>query len=94
VGSVCVMYGFFFLILFVLPTYHVAVRVLCAVSALACVAFAGLAGLSFLVFAAFAGHALLGENGERAATLLGAGFIALAHVRNYRLCRNLNCNHH
>ena len=47
VGSVCIMYGFFFLILFVLPTYHLTIRVLCAVSALACVAFAGLAGLVF-----------------------------------------------
>ena len=39
-------------------------------------------------------HALLGENGERAATLLGAGFIALAHIRNFRLCRNSDCDHH
>jgi len=54
----------------------------------------GLAGLAFLVLAAFAGHSLLGENGERAVTLLGAGFIALAHIRNYKLCRNLDCNHH
>ena len=55
---------------------------------------AGSAGLAFLAFAAFAGHALLGEDGERAATLLGAGFIALAHIRNFRLCRNADCDHH
>ena len=58
------------------------------------VLFAGIAGLGFLVFAAFAGHALLGENGERAATLLGAAFIALAHIRNYRICRSQDCDHH
>ena len=50
-------------------------------------------GLGFLVFAALAGHALLGENGERVATLLGAAFIALAHIRNYKLCRSLDCRH-
>ena len=58
------------------------------------VLFAGIAGLGFLVFADFAGHALLGENGERAATLLGAAFIALAHIRNYRICRSQDCDHH
>jgi hypothetical protein len=47
-----------------------------------------------LVFAALAGHALLGENGERVTTLLGATFIALAHIRNYKLCRSLDCDHH
>ena len=55
---------------------------------------AGSAGLAFLVFAAFAGQALLGENGERATTLLGAAFIALAHIRNFRLCRSADCDHH
>ena len=54
---------------------------------------AGSMGLGFLVFAALAGHALLGENGERAATLLGAAFISLAHIHNYKLCRSLNCHH-
>ena len=48
---------------------------------------------SFLVFAAFAGHALLGENGERAATLLGAGFIALAHSQ-LPVVQKPDCNHH
>ena len=55
---------------------------------------AGSMGLGFLVFAALAGHALLGENGERVTTLLGATFIALAHIRNYKLCRSLDCDHH
>ena len=54
---------------------------------------AGGIGLGFLVLAALAGHALLGENGERVTTLLGAAFIALAHIRNYRLCRSLDCRH-
>ena len=54
---------------------------------------AGSTGLGFLVFAALAGHVLLGEIGERAVTLLGATFIALAHVRNYRLCRSIDCTH-
>ena len=54
---------------------------------------AGAAGIAFLIFAAIAGHDLLGENGERATTLLGATFIGLAHIRNFRLCRHVDCDH-
>lgn len=52
----------------------------------------GLSGLLTLSFGAFVGHELLGEGGEKAATLLGAGIIALAHVRNLTLCRTHNCD--
>lgn len=54
----------------------------------------GAIGVAILVFAAFAGHDLLNEMGERAATLVGASVIAWAHIRNYRLCRSSDCDHH
>ena len=57
------------------------------------VALFGLIGLILLVFAATSGHEVLGEIGERAATLIGASAIAVAHVRNYVLCRQANCGH-
>jgi len=57
------------------------------------VAVMGLIGLTFLVIAASAGHDLLGEAGERAATLIGAVAIAAGHLRNYTLCRCINCDH-
>jgi len=57
------------------------------------VAILGLAGLTILCLAAFFGHDLLGEDGERAATLLGATIIAAAHLRNFSLCRQVACDH-
>lgn len=47
----------------------------------------GASGLLMLLFAAAFGHDILGEAGEKVATLIGAGLIALAHYRNYRLCQ-------
>ena len=51
----------------------------------------GLAGLTLLIVAATLGHATLGEFGERVATLLGACAIATGHLRNYTLCRRIDC---
>ena len=45
-------------------------------------------GLAVLVSTPLLGHALLGESGERLLTLTGALLIAVAHVKNYRLCRS------
>jgi len=51
----------------------------------------GAAGLLILVFAALMGHDLLGETGEKAATVSGSLLLASAHVRNYRLSRRGAC---
>ena len=51
----------------------------------------GACGLVILTFTALLGHDLLGETGERIATLAGAAAIASAHVRNYLLCRQSAC---
>ena len=53
----------------------------------------GLVGLMLLTFAAIWGHDLLGENGERYMTVLGAVAIAAGHMRNYKLCRQVKCAH-
>lgn len=53
----------------------------------------GALGIAILIFAAFAGHDLIGETGERLVTLLGAGLVGLAHIRNYKLCRHSDCDH-
>lgn len=57
------------------------------------VALFGLSGLIALTLAATTGHDVLGENGERVATLIGALAIATGHVRNYTLCRQTSCGH-
>ncbi|MFK7861522.1 MAG: MerC domain-containing protein [Granulosicoccus sp.] len=43
-------------------------------------------GVAALGLAAVYGHDLLGETGEKAATVLAACIIASAHVWNYKLC--------
>ena len=57
------------------------------------VAFFGLTGLLVLLLTAMLGHDLLGEIGERVATLIGASAIAAGHLQNYRLCRKTQCEH-
>ena len=53
----------------------------------------GVAGLAVLIAAALMGHDLLGETGERVMTLIGASAIAVGHLRNYSLCRGVQCAH-
>ena len=56
------------------------------------VAILGFVGLTVLILAASLGHGVLGETGERVATLLGAIVIATGHLRNYTLCRRVECD--
>ena len=68
-----------------------------------CIAFSGLTEAEIMaiaehehvpeIAAAALGHDGLGEAGERIATLIGAGAIAVCHVRNYLLCRRARCAH-
>lgn len=51
----------------------------------------GIAGLLVLVATALLGHDLFGEIGEKFATVVGASMIAVAHYRNYQLCKR---HHH
>jgi hypothetical protein len=53
----------------------------------------GAAGMLGILLAATLLHDLVGESGERAATLVAAGALIAAHVRNYRLCRTSHCDH-
>jgi len=47
----------------------------------------GFIGLALLVMAVILGEAVIGEWGEKALTLLGAGFVVIGHVLNFRLCQ-------
>ena len=57
----------------------------------AAVIYVGLAGVCALISSALLGHDILGEAGERWTTLSGAGLLALAHIRNFKLCRQSDC---
>ena len=50
-------------------------------------------GLAIIVFTALFGHDFLGEQGEKVATVFGAVFLAVSHIRNYKLCRKNCCSH-
>ena len=50
-------------------------------------------GLAVLISAPLLGHDVLGEVGERVVTLAGALLVAASHVRNFRLCRQADCQH-
>jgi len=51
----------------------------------------GILGLTILIATAIFGHDVLGEEGERLATILGATALVFGHIRNYRLCRKNKC---
>ena len=48
---------------------------------------AGTVGIALMLGAIIFGNDLLGPFGERALTLLGAGFVAGSHIRNFIICR-------
>lgn len=47
----------------------------------------GMLGLTMMICAAFFGHDVLGENGEKIATLAGATMVAFSHLKNLTLCQ-------
>ena len=52
----------------------------------------GAIGMLGILLAATVLHDVLGESGERAATLAAAVVLISAHFRNYRLCRASRCD--
>ena len=54
----------------------------------------GFLGLSILLFALFYGNILFGETGEKGLTLLGSIVVVLAHFRNLKVCKELDCECH
>jgi hypothetical protein len=52
----------------------------------------GLLGLAVLAATSVLGHDLLGETGEKVATVLGGGILIAGHYRNHRLCRSQHCD--
>jgi len=75
------------LLLLVLPTSIIALTMGCRKHRERKVLLLGFCGLSVLIAAIALGHDLLGDTGERILTVLGAGLIAFAHIRNHALCR-------
>ena len=53
----------------------------------------GATGALGLVLAGTVLHDVVGEAGEKVVTLGAAALLISAHVRNYRLCRSISCQH-
>ncbi len=53
----------------------------------------GATGLGMMIFAALWLHDLAGHDAETWVTLIGTGFMVIAHLKNYRLCRRCDCPH-
>jgi hypothetical protein len=76
------------LLIAVIPTSLIALTMGCRQHKNLSVMIFGLLGLAILIPSAFLGHDLLGEAGEKIASVLGAAFIALGHIRNSSLCKD------
>ena len=75
------------MILAVLPISGYALTMGCRNHRHYMVVVAGFAGLVVLCSSLFMGHAILGEAGEKVATVFGALLVAVSHILNFRLCR-------
>jgi hypothetical protein len=79
------------ILVFVLPVSLVALLIGCRHHKDPVVMGFGGVGLLSLILVAFFGYDLLGEAGERAATVASGLALAIGHLRNYRLCRDDDC---
>lgn len=83
----------FWMVISVLPTSIYALTIGCKKHKKFSLIIAGALGLSCLILALILGESMLGEWGEKALTLTGAIIIALAHVKNFKLCQqHKNCH--
>lgn len=82
------------LLIAVIPTSLIALTMGCRQHRNLSVIVFGLLGLSILIPTAFWGHELLGEAGEKIASVLGAAFIALGHIHNSSLCKDCRTTDH
>jgi hypothetical protein len=82
------------LLIAVIPTSLIALTMGCRQHKNLSVMIFGLLGLTILIPTAFFGHELLGEAGEKIASVLGAAFIALGHIQNSSLCKDCRSTDH
>jgi len=76
-----------------LPTSVLAFGIGCRQHRRGSVLLLGTAGLTLLVVAAFAVESTWGAEAERWITVLGGIVLAIAHVQNFRFCRDQDCAH-
>ena len=55
--------------------------------------YTGITGLTILISALLIGENI-GENAELVMTIIGSMLVIACHYRNYRICKNINCDCH
>ena len=75
----------------VVPTSAVALTLGCRKHGRYTVLIPGVLGIVTMCAAVLIGHDLLGEQGEKWLTLLGAAMVAAGHLWNHRLCSRSSC---
>tara|TARA_B100000963_G_scaffold206896_1_gene180198 strand:- start:105 stop:512 length:408 start_codon:yes stop_codon:yes gene_type:complete len=75
----------------VVPLSFLSLLVGCRRHKSAMVIFSGLSGVGILILSALLGHEIMGELSERFSTVAGAAILASAHMQNFSLCRQANC---
>lgn len=80
------------LVAFILPVSIIALFIGCKRHRDPSVLAFGMLGLISLVLVAVFGHVVLGELGEKVATVIGGIILMIGHFRNYHLCRNDKCD--
>lgn len=81
------------LLIFILPISVIALSIGCRQHKDTLTLILGLVGLGILTVMAFFGHDLVGLTGERVGTSIGGVILALAHIQNFRRCREHDCQH-
>ena len=82
----------YLLLFFVLPTSIFSLGLGCRRHGYFEILTLGVVGLILLFLIVLVGEEVLGETGEKISTVAGALIIALAHIRNFKACRDKNCN--
>jgi hypothetical protein len=80
------------MLLAVIPTSFFALTMGCQRHRNLGVLIPALPGVALLTLAVLFGHELLGDTGEKLASLAGASLIAISHWRNHALCRLAQCD--
>lgn len=71
----------------VIPTSIYALTIGCKKHQRYRLLFWGVFGLILMILAVSLGHEIVGESGEKILTLLGATFVVIAHLGNFRRCQ-------
>ena len=81
------------MLVIILPVSLVALTIGCREHKDTLTIILGACGLLTLGITAIFGHDLFGITGERLVTSLGGLILAAAHIQNFRVCRNNDCEH-